>query len=220
MYDCTKKSLKVFFCLFLATLTVGVIPLFTLSGTNHLCFVVIKGTFKFFPELLLNPPQYRWLFAQVHVAEKPAEGSNAGGSGWGGMGGFRFSLVRTAKPLWLLHNPLQHIMCIMAALRAFVTSWGRVMWGCLIHISLCLGLSNAVSPKLCLSTLLHCFLALYVPPPLVPLRVSLLYVPLSDGSGGWKRGGGEISGDYHCLENTDGFVRHLRSWMLCQPALD
>lgn len=98
----------------------------------------------------------------------------------------------------------------MAAQKAFVTSRGRVMWGCLIHISLCLGLSNAVSPKLCLSSLLHCFFALYVP-PLVPLRVSLLHFPLSDDSGGWKRGGGEISGDYHCLENTDGFVRHLRS---------
>lgn len=97
------------------------------------------------------------------------------------------------------------------------------MWGCLVHISLCLGLSNAVSPKLCLSTLLHVFLRvslLCISPPLVSLCVSLPHSPLLDGLGGRGRGGGEISGDYHCLENTDGFVPHLRSWMLCQPALD
>lgn len=37
--------------------------------------------------------------------------------------------------------------------------------------------------------------------------------------GGWGRGGEEISGDYHRLENTDGFVCHLSSRTLCQPAV-
>lgn len=52
-----------------------------------------------------------------------------------GKEGFRYSLMRTAKPLWLLLNPLRHIMCIMAAQWAFVTSRGRQMWGFSVHIS-------------------------------------------------------------------------------------
>lgn len=139
-----------------------------------------------------------------------------------GEEGFRSSLVRTAKPLWLLHNPLQHIMRIMAAQWAFVTSQGRLMWGSLVHISSLLCFSNAASANLRL-------LALVFPCCVFPLSISLshshLPSPLSDVwedvRGGWWVGAGEeISGDYDCLENTGGFVRHRRSWMLCQPALD
>lgn len=68
-----------------------------------------------------------------------------------GEEGFRYSLVRTVKPLWLLLNPLQHIMCIMAAQWAFVTSQERQMWGFPVRISLHLSLASSRDITACLS---------------------------------------------------------------------
>lgn len=130
-----------------------------------------------------------------------------------GKEGFRYSLMRTAKPLWLLLNPLRHIMCIMAAQWAFVTSRGRQMWGFSVHISFMTSLlvSYTTVFLLCITSLSFLFF--------LPLLTSSLPIVWWAGRMG-RRGEEEISGDYHCPENTDGFVCHLRSCMLCQPALD
>lgn len=138
-------------------------------------YVCGSGMPKFFLEVSLNPPQHHWLFAQVHPSEKPAEGSMLVGAE-----GFRSSRLRTAKPLWLLLNPLQHIMCIMAAQWAFVTSRGWLMQGCLVHISLRICLSNAVSPNLSPSILFPSTVSLLCSSPCL----SLPPFPLSDGRGG------------------------------------
>lgn len=159
--------------------------------------------------------------SQIPLTVCPGTSLSKAGRGlncWVGEEGFRYSLVRTARPLWLLHNPLQHIMCIMAAEGAFVTSWGRLTWVCLVHISP--HLSNAVSTNLCLTVLLSNTISLLCSSPGSLLLSILPSLSIVWCWGGWGRGREEISGDYHCLENTDGFVRHLRSWMLCQPALD
>ena len=130
---------------------------------------------------------------------------------WRWEGGFIYSLERTAKPLWLLRNPLQNTMCIMAALPVSAPSEGILLFTASSlrrFKAICLKLWLAL-----LSTFRYLYISLSECPPSLP---SLL---LLEGLAGWGRGGEEISGDYHRLENTDGFVHHLSSQTLCQPAL-
>lgn len=129
-------------------------------------------------------------------------------------------------PFWGQPNPCDYCLilsCISCASwqhsEPLWHHWKRLMWGCLVHIPLYPFLMHAVFSNLPSPLLCHCFLILF--PPSVSLSTTHPPFPLCDGWGGWGGGGKEeISEDYHCLENTDGFVRHRRSWMLCQPALD
>lgn len=143
-----------------------------------------------------NSLQYCWLLTR-YVPQSRQQGAQilVGVTSWGGVGdwrvggGFRYSSVRTAKPLWLLHNPLQHIMCIMAAQRAFVTSRGggaaaaagaaKSVFPCVL-LSLIWPLLYSVFP------LYYVVFSLFTPPPtpsITPPRVSRPPSPLSDGRG-------------------------------------
>lgn len=100
------------------------------SGTNHLGCSQINGL-RILPRSVFKSSPGAADSQRRYIRQ----GSQQRAQLLVGEEGFRYSLVRTAKPLWLLRNPLQHIMCIMAAQWAFVTSWGRLILGCLVHIS-------------------------------------------------------------------------------------